>query len=258
VLDLLSADYSFMNERLAKLYGIKGVKGDDFRKVSLAGTHRGGVLTQASVLTVTAMPTRTSPVKRGKFLLEQILGTPPPPQPADVPALSEREQDVTSASFRQRLEIHRASPNCAVCHNRLDPLGFAMENFDAIGRWRTKDGGFDIDPNGKLPDGTPLDGPDTLRKVLFTKKAEFVQCLSEKLLTYALGRGTEYYDQCTIKDIARACEQDGYKFSAMVNAIVQSDAFQKRRIPMEDELKTAKPAKAAEKKAAKDQKKDDE
>jgi hypothetical protein len=235
VLDLLDCDYTFLNERLAKHYGIPGVKGDEFRRVSLVGPdgtkvpHRGGVLEMAGVLTVTALPNRTSPVRRGKFILDQILGTPPPPPPADVPALPDKSEDAVRQSLRQRMEQHRADPSCAACHLRMDPIGFAMENFDAVGNWRDHDGSFLIDPKGQLPGGTPLDGPDGLKKVLLDRKAQFIQCLTEKLLTYALGRGVEFDDTCTVKDITTATEKDGYKFVSLVTALVESDAFQERR-----------------------------
>ncbi len=177
VLEILDSNYTFLNERLAKHYGIEGVKGDNFRRVSLVnpdGTpvpHRGGVLEMAGVLTVTALPNRTSPVRRGKSILEQILGTPPPPPPADVPALPDKNDDAARQSLRQRMEQHRADPSCAACHMRMDPIGFAMENFDAVGSWRDRDGAFLIDPAGQLPGGTPLDGPDSLKKVLLDARA---------------------------------------------------------------------------------------
>ena len=230
ILELLDSDYTYVNERLAKHYGIPDVKGDDFKRVSLAGTHRGGVLTMASVLTVTAMPSRTSPVKRGKFILEEILGTPPPPPPPEVPALPNKPEDVQAASLRARLEKHRSNPNCAVCHQRMDPIGFAMENFDAIGQWRDKDtGGHPIDSAGKLPNGQAVDGPDGLRKVLVSKRSDFVRCMVEKMLTYGLGRGMEEYDRCTVKEICKTVEKNNYRFSSVVDGIVQSDAFLKRR-----------------------------
>ncbi|HEV8290528.1 MAG TPA: DUF1592 domain-containing protein, partial [Tepidisphaeraceae bacterium] len=230
ILELLDSDYTYVNERLAKHYGMTDVKGEDFKRVSLAGTHRGGVLTMASVLTVTAMPSRTSPVKRGKFVLEQILGTPPPPPPPEVPALPNKPEDVQASSLRARLEKHRSNPNCAVCHQRMDPIGFAMENFDAIGAWRDKDtGGHAIDTAGKLPSGQAVDGPDGLRKVLVSKRGDFVRCMVEKMLTYGLGRGMEEYDRCTVKEICQSVEKNNYRFSSVVDAIVQSDAFLKRR-----------------------------
>ncbi|MDB5355149.1 MAG: Protein of unknown function (DUF1587)/Protein of unknown function (DUF1592)/Protein of unknown [Phycisphaerales bacterium] len=261
VLELLDCDYTFVNARLAKHYGIEGVKGDEFRRVSLseageAGKHRGGVLTMGGVLTVTAMPTRTSPVKRGKFVLEQILGTPPPPPPPEVPALPDKPRDQKSASVRQRLERHRADPTCASCHMRMDPLGFAMENFDALGAWREKDGGFPVDPTGKLPDGTALDGPDGVKKALMARKELFVRCLAEKLLTYALGRGTEYYDTCTVRDIAQNVQKNDYRFSAMIGAVVKSDAFLKRRPFADPKVEKDKIKEAAAKDAKEDGGKD--
>jgi hypothetical protein len=230
VLELLDSDYTFVNERLAKLYGIQGVKGDDeFRRVSLAGTPRGGVTTMAGVLTVTAMPGRTSPVKRGKFVLEQLFGSPPPPAPANVTPLSERRDEQKKGSVRQRFEAHRSDATCVACHARMDPIGFAMENFDAIGRWRDTDNGFAIDAAGALPEGEKFTGPTELRKVLMGRKDEFVRALTEKMLTYALGRGMQNADRRTVREIADAVAKDGYRFSALVNGIVTSDAFQKRR-----------------------------
>jgi hypothetical protein len=229
VLDFLDANLTYLNERLARHYGIDGVKGDEFRRVELKSGPRGGVLTQASILTLTSNPTRTSPVKRGKWILENILGAPPPPPPPEVPELSEDKQVVLSGSLRQRMEQHRAKPDCAVCHAKLDPLGFGFENFDGIGGWRTKDGKFAIDPSGVLPDGKAFKGPTELRAILKGKAGEFCSCLSEKMLTYALGRGLEYYDKCALDDLAKRLAQDQYKFSALVIGVVRSDAFQHRR-----------------------------
>jgi hypothetical protein len=230
VLDLLDSDYTFANGRLAQLYGLKDVTGDEFRRVSLKGTPRGGVLTMAGVLTVTAMPARTSPVKRGKFILDQLLASPPPPQPPDVPALREqRRSEPTRMTVRERLEEHRANPSCVACHTRMDPLGFALENFDGIGRWRDDERGLKIDASGSLPEGEHFTGPVELRKVLLERKDEFVRCLVEKLMTYALGRGMENYDRVTVKEIAAAVAKDGYRFSTLVDRLVGSDAFQKRR-----------------------------
>ena len=232
VLDLLDSNYTFVNERLAKFYGIENVTGNDFRRVELAGDQsrrRGGVMTMAAVLTVTALPNRTSPVKRGKFILDQILGTPPPPPPPDVPALSDQAADVAGASLRQRMEEHRSNPMCASCHARMDPLGFALENFDAIGQWRDHDGRFAIDPAGKLPNGESFDGLDGLRMVLLAHKDQFVTCFVQKLTTYALGRGTDWYDMPTIREICKDAQKNGYRFSSVIDGIVQSDAFLKRR-----------------------------
>ena len=237
LLDLLNGDYTFVNQRLAKHYGIGGVSGDEFRRVSLAGTRRGGVLTMGGVLTVTAMPTRTSPVKRGKFVLDQMLASPPPPAPPDVGALSDRREDRRKGSVRQRFEAHRSDASCVTCHSRMDPIGFAMENFDAIGRWRDTDGGFAIDAAGSLPEGETFNGPEELRGVLVARKDQFVHAFIEKMLTYALGRGLELHDRCTVKDIAAAVERDGYKFSTLLTQIVASDAFQKRRAKRAGEIR---------------------
>jgi hypothetical protein len=238
IFDFLDSDFTFVNERLAKHYGIAGVKGEEFRRVSLTpsppgqggeGRVRGGVLTQASILTLTSNPTRTSPVKRGKWILENILGAPPPPPPPNVPELKEDKEVVLSGSLRQRMEQHRVKPDCAVCHDKLDPLGFSFENFDGIGGWRTKDGKFDIDPSGVLPDGKAFKGPAELRAILKGRSQEFCHCLSEKMLTYALGRGLEYYDKCAVDDIVAATEKNQYRFSALIFAVVQSEPFQNRR-----------------------------
>ena len=229
ILDFIDADYTFVNERLAKHYGLSGVKGESFRRVSLTGTPRGGILTQAAVLSVTSNPTRTSPVKRGKWILENILGTPPPPPPAGVEELKDDKEAVLSGSLRQRMEQHRANPNCATCHQRMDPLGFGFENFDAIGGWRTKEGKHAIDPSGTLPNGQSFKGPAELRGILKTRQEAFARCLAEKLLTYALGRGVERYDRCALDDIVRGVGKDNYKFSRLVIEIAKSDPFQKRR-----------------------------
>jgi hypothetical protein len=229
ILEFIDADFTFVNERLAKHYGIAGVKGDEFRRVALTGGARGGVLTQASILTLTSNPTRTSPVKRGKWMLENLLGAPPPPPPPNVPELKDDKDVVLSGSLRQRMEQHRAKPDCAVCHDKLDPLGFGFENFDGIGGWRVKDGKFDIDPSGVLPDGQKFKGPAELRTILKGRGAEFRHCLSEKMLTYALGRGLEYYDKCAVDDIAAATAKNQDRSSALVLAVVQSEPFQNRR-----------------------------
>jgi hypothetical protein len=230
VLDLIDADYSFLNEPLARHYGIAGVAGPEFRRVSLAGTPRGGVITQASVLTVTSNPTRTSPVKRGKWILDNILGEPPPDPPPNVPQLDEDDEAVLSGSLRERLEQHRAKESCAVCHRKMDALGFALENFDAIGAWRTRDGKFQIDASGVLPDGQEFRGPAELKAILRdSSRDSFVRCLTEKMLTYALGRGLEYYDRCTVDRITKSLAKDHYRFSTLVMEIVKSDPFQKRR-----------------------------
>ena len=229
VLDFLDASDTFVNERLARHYGIPGIKGDAFRRVTLHDDRRGGLLGQASILTVTSNPTRTSPVKRGKWILEQILGTPPPPPPPNVPELKEDKDVVLSGTLRQRMEQHRANPECATCHGRMDPLGFGLENFDAIGAWREKEGSFAIDASGTLPDGRTFAGPKALKAILKERDADFARCLSEKLLTFALGRGLDYYDKCAVDKIGAALAQNDYRFSTLVLGIVNSDPFQKRR-----------------------------
>jgi hypothetical protein len=190
---------------------------------------RGGVLGMAGVLTVTAMPSRTSPVKRGKFILEQVLGTPPPPAPADVPALDEEQKAITAASLRERLEQHRKDPNCAICHIRMDPIGFSLENFNAVGQWREMDGPFKIDPTGKLPEGQAIDGPAGLKRVLLGQKNDFTRCLVEKMTTYALGRGLGRADKCTVRDIVESAEKNEYRVSSIILGIVKSEPFQKRK-----------------------------
>jgi hypothetical protein len=230
VMEFIDADYTFLNERLARLYGIDGVKGEQFRRVALKRSARGGLLTQASVLTITSNPTRTSPVKRGKWVLENILGTPPPPPPPNVPELEESHEAELTGTLRQRMEQHRDNPNCASCHARMDPIGFGFENFDAIGAWRTKDGEFAIDASGKLTSGEAFDGPAEFKAILLKQKRdEYVRCLAEKVLTYALGRGLEYYDKCAVDQIAKNVARNRYKFSALVLEVTKSTPFQKRR-----------------------------
>jgi hypothetical protein len=229
-LDFLDADYTFVNGRLARHYGIEGVSGDQFQRVKLTDHNRGGVLTQASVLTVTSNPTRTSPVKRGKWILENILGTPPPPPPPDVPELREDRESRQSGSLRERMQQHRANPNCATCHERMDTLGFGFENFDAIGGWRTTDGKFKIDASGTLPDGKSFATPAELKKLLTDQADPFRRCLIEKLLTYALGRGVGPGDRAEIDRINEAVAADRNRFNRMVLEIVKGDAFRRRTI----------------------------
>ena len=185
----------------------------------------------ASVLTVTSNPTRTSPVKRGRWVLEQILGTPPPAPPPNVPELPGTAADIAGASLRQRMEAHRANPACANCHAKMDPIGFALENFDAVGRFRTQDGSFEVDASGELPDGTAFTGPAALKDVILQRRQEFARCFIEKLLTYAIGRGLEYYDRPVVEAILRRAEAENYRFSVVVEGIVQSEAFRLRRGP---------------------------
>jgi len=227
VLDLLSADYTFLNQRLAEHYGIGSVKGDHFRRVELSDGRRGGILTQASVLTVTSNPTRTSPVKRGKWILDNVLGTPPPEAPADVPTLESQKK--LTGSLRERMKQHRENAACASCHARMDPIGFALENYDAIGQWRTKDEGFVIDATGEMPGGRKFEGAAGLKRLLLEeKKDEFLHNLISKTTTYALGRGVQYYDECAIQAIKHEMENSDYRFSSMIQAIVHSEPFQKR------------------------------
>jgi Protein of unknown function (DUF1592)/Protein of unknown function (DUF1588)/Protein of unknown function (DUF1585)/Protein of unknown function (DUF1587)/Protein of unknown function (DUF1595)/Planctomycete cytochrome C len=229
IMELIDSDYTFVNERLAKHYGIDGVKGDDFRRVTLKDGRRGGVLTQASILTVTSNPTRTSPVKRGKFILDSILGSPMPPPPPDVPPLNEDKKIADSATLRQRMEEHRANPSCATCHQRMDPLGFGFENFDAIGAWRERDGAAPIDPSGVLPGGEKFNGPAELKAILKARQPDFAHCLAEKMLTYSIGRGLERYDRCAVDEITANVVLNKYTFSSLVLGIVMSDPFLKRR-----------------------------
>jgi mono/diheme cytochrome c family protein len=230
IADFLHADYTFLNERLARHYGIDNVKGDQFRKVALTDKKRGGVVTMASTLTVTSNPTRTSPVKRGKWILEELLGSPPPPPPPNVADLPDEKKDIARGTLRQRLEKHRADPNCASCHSKMDPLGFALENYDAIGSWREQDGKFPVDASGTLPNGQKFVGPVELKAVLLTKIKPFANCLTEKMMTYALGRGLEYQDHCVVERVADSVLANGGRFSTLVSAIVHSDPFQKRGV----------------------------
>jgi mono/diheme cytochrome c family protein len=226
VLEFLDANYTFLNDRLSWHYGVPGVKGGEFRKVELKDRRRGGLVTQASILLVTSNPTRTSPVKRGKWVYENILGLTPPPAAPDVPELEKTE---LKGSLRQRMEQHRSNPACAGCHAKLDPLGFGLENFDGIGKWRDTDDGFKVDASGVLPDGSTFNGPAELRKVLLGKADMFRRCLAEKLLTYALGRGLDYRDKCVLDDLVKKLKSGNDTFSALVLGIVETDAFHKRR-----------------------------
>ncbi len=228
--ECLDADYTFINQDLAKHYGIKGVKGDHFRKVSLTDKRRGGLLGQASILTLTSNPNRTSPVLRGKWILENILGTPPPPPPADIPDLQPDEKENLHASLRSQLELHRKKAACASCHNLMDPLGFALENFDAVGRWREKENGNLIDNHGVLISGESFNGSGELKSVLLSHKVEpFIRCLSEKLLTYSIGRGVEYYDKPAIDKILTESAQKDHSLRAIIHAVCESVPFQQTR-----------------------------
>ena len=229
VLTFLDADYTFVNEPLARLYGINNIKGDNFQRIKLTDGQRGGLLTQASVLTVTSNPTRTSPVKRGKWVMENLLGSPIPPPPANVGELPDDKKEALVGTLRQRLEQHRANPSCASCHQRMDPIGFGMENYNAIGQWRTLDGGLAIDTSGALPGGKAFKGPAQLKAAIHEKAPQFVHNLSEKMLTYALGRGIESYDRCNVDTIAEAVTKHDYRFSSLIGAIVTSEPFRNRR-----------------------------
>ena len=226
--EFLNANYTFLNDRLAKFYGIAGVTGPEFRRVELTTDQRGGVLSQASVLTVSSYPSRTSPVIRGKYVLGNILGTPPPPPPPDVPNLDEAAVG-TASSMRQQLEKHRANATCAACHARMDPLGFGLENYDAIGRWRTMDGKFPVDSSGTLPGGKTFSTPAEMRALLTAQLPQFSRTLIEKMMTYALGRGLKPYDRTTVDNINRTLGADGYRFQTLIQMIVASPAFQSRR-----------------------------
>ncbi len=232
VLDLLDADYTFLDERLAKHYGLKNVQGEYFRKVQIPNGQRGGLITQASILAVTSNPTRTSPVKRGKWILEQLLNTPPPPPPPGVPELAENGKDKKplTGSLRKRMEAHRANPSCASCHSKMDPLGFGLENYDAVGAWRETDGPDPVDAAGVLPSGQTFRGPKELKAILKGREKDFRLCLTEKLLTYALGRGLEASDQCVVDRVAEALGKNGGKFSALAVDIVKSEPFQQRKL----------------------------
>lgn len=223
LLDILSADYSFLNEQLADHYGIEGVSGDEFQKTQLNGKRR-GVLMHGSVLLLTSNPTRTSPVKRGKWVMENLLGEPPPPPPPGVPELGESGE--TLGTLRQQMEQHRENPSCAVCHDKMDTLGFGLENFDAIGRWRVADGSEQIDPAGVLPGGREFSGPVDLVQILADeKKQEFARCVTRKMLTYALGRGLGVYDRCTVNTVVSRLAGDEFRFATLVRGIVTSPQF---------------------------------
>lgn len=245
ILDLINADFTFLNLTLAKHYGIADTNGNwigqkpkqprgqrftdkDFLRVTIPHDLRGGLLTHASVLTVTSNPTRTSPVKRGKWVLEQLLGAPPPPPPPNIPELETDDRELTG-TLREQMEQHRANPSCAACHSTMDPLGFAFENYNAIGAWRAKDGEHDINATGELPDGQQFSGPTGLKEVLLARKDDFVKCLAEKVLIYALGRGLEYYDQPTLTRITKRVADNDYRFSSLVVEIVKSEPFVNRR-----------------------------
>ena len=233
VLDLLNADYTFVNERLARHYGIPNVYGSQFRRVTLKGEERRGLLGQGSILTVTSYPNRTSPVLRGKYILENILGTPPSPPPPNVDTTLENKQGEEPKSVRALMEQHRRNPTCASCHRIMDPLGFALENFDGVGEWRLKETGGPVDPVGQLGNGTPVDGPIGLRKAILKQPEMFVRTLTDKLMTYGLGRGVEHKDKPLVRGIARDAAAQNYRFSSIVLGIVKSAPFQMKKAQTE-------------------------
>jgi hypothetical protein len=228
ILDFIDGKYTYLNEKLAKFYGIPGVEGKNFRRVDLDGTERSGVLTQASVLAVTSYPTRTSPVLRGKWILENVLNTPPPPPPPGVGSIDAKGGPL-SGTMRQQMEKHRANPMCASCHTRMDPLGFALENYDAVGHWRTTDAAQPIDSSGVLPNGKAFKGSAELKAILAANRGAFAECLSEKLMIYALGRGLEGYDRAATKKIVAGLASNDYRFSSLIEGIVDSVPFRMGR-----------------------------
>jgi hypothetical protein len=229
IVEMLTADYTFANERLAQFYGIPNVYGNHFRRVALPDARRRGLLGQASILMATSYGNRTSPVLRGKWILENVLGSPPPPPPPNVPALVEEPGGALPKTMRERMSQHRANPVCAACHARIDPLGFALENFDALGQWRDAEGATPIDASGALPDGTRFNGAAELRAALLKHQQEFVTTVTTKLLTYAMGRGVEYYDMPAVRQILREGAPDNYPWTSLIVSIVKSAPFQMRR-----------------------------
>ncbi|MGH9557975.1 MAG: DUF1592 domain-containing protein, partial [Bryobacteraceae bacterium] len=238
VVDLLTANYTFVNERLARHYGIPGVAGDQFRRVALADPNRWGLLGKGGILMATSYGNRTAPVLRGKFILEDIMGTPPSPPPANVGALPDTKPGGQAHSVRELMEEHRRNPSCNACHGIMDPLGFAMENFNAIGEWRAVDryAGTPIDASGKLANGTPVSGPSDLRNALASNPQQFVQTMTVKLMTYALGRRVQYYDMPVVRKIVRDTAPEHYRFSSLVMAIVNSAPFQMKELPAETDI----------------------
>ena len=229
LLDLLRADYTYLNERLADHYGVKKVYGSHFRRVAVTDPDRRGLLGHGSVLTLTSYPNRTSVVQRGKWILENLLGTPPPPPPADVPELQAKKNG-RAVTLREQMEQHRSNAVCSACHARMDPIGFALENYDGVGKWRTDEAGTPIDASGMLPDGTKFQGGAGLTQLILTKyRDDFMRTAAEKMLTYALGRGVEHYDLPTIRTITREAAKDDYRFSSLVVAVIKSKPFQFRR-----------------------------
>jgi hypothetical protein len=229
VVELLTSNVTFLNEQLARHYGVGGVYGPHFRRVTLTDENRFGLLGKASVLAVTSYTTRTSPTIRGKWLLENILAAPIPPPPPNIPALEASNKENKPLTVREMLEVHRNNPVCASCHARMDPLGFSLENFDAIGQWRTTEAGAPINASGVLQDGSTVDGPAALGRALVARQELFVRAVTDKLLTYAIGRQMEYYDRAAIRAIVRSAAADDYRWSSTILTIVRSAPFQMRR-----------------------------
>ena len=229
LLELFTANYSFLNQRLADHYGIGGVYGSHFRKVELDGYKRGGLLGHGSLMTVTSYPNRTSVVLRGKYVLDNFLGSPPPEPPPNVPALEESSQNGRQLTMREAMSQHRENPACRVCHAAMDPIGFSLENYDAVGKWRDIFAGVQVDASGLLPDGAAFDGRKGLENLILDRPNDFVATVTEKLLTYALGRGIEYYDMPAVRSIVRQSEQEGYSWSSVIMGVVESAPFQMRR-----------------------------
>jgi hypothetical protein len=234
VLDLLSADYTFVNELLAKHYGMSGITGDEFRKVSYPDDRRRGLLGHASVLTLTSHANRTSPVLRGKWVMEVLMGTPPPPPPPDVPDLEQtgEAKEGRMLTTRQRMEMHRANPQCRSCHLFMDPIGLALDNFDVTGRWRIREFGEPLDTRGDFYDGTPITNPAQLQQALLKRPAPIVRNITANLMAYAIGRRVESFDQPAIRKIVRDAEPGGYKFGDFVLGVVRSEAFRMKRAPL--------------------------
>jgi hypothetical protein len=229
--ELLTANFTFVNDRLAQHYGIPNVAGSNFRRVTLADPNRRGLLGQGSILTLTSVADRTSPVQRGKWVMEVLLGTPPPPPPPDVPAFTDTKGEAQGRllTVRERMEEHRKNPQCESCHRVIDPIGLALENFDVTGKWRIKDAGMPVDAKSAMHDGTPITGPESLRNALVARADIFGQTFTEYLMTYALGRRVEYFDMPTIRGIEHDAAASNYKFSSFVLGIVKSAAFQMSR-----------------------------
>jgi hypothetical protein len=232
VTDLISADYTYVNEELARHYGLAGVSGKEMRRVALRDPRRGGVLTSAAVLMIQADPDRNNVPRRGNYIAGAILGMAPPPPPPDVPSLEEaKTADGKPRTLRQRLELHRQKPDCMGCHSKIDPLGFSLENFDAIGRWRDEEEGAPVDASGVLPNGQAFSGPVELKEILLARRDDFTRTMTENLLIYALGRGLQLEDECVVRDVLKAAAADEYKFSTLVLTIVRSHPFRHRKNP---------------------------